>query len=145
LLSDLILIVADASDPQVEDHIRIVDEILDELGAGTKPTIIALNKIDLMKEDNSVILRENRPILEISAKSGDGLDLLKQEIENTLYNDRIEIDLEIPFSDGSTMAWLHANSKIMNIVYAEDTSLVKVELEKELLAKVSPYRVDSGV
>ncbi len=144
VLSDLILIVADASDPQVEDHIRIVDEILAELGAGTKPTIIALNKIDLAKNNNMIILRDNRPMLEISAINGDGLELLKQEIENTIHSDRVQIQLTIPISDGATMAWLHSNSKVLNVSYEEDTSLVEVELDKSLLARVTPYMTDSN-
>ncbi len=138
-LSDLILIVADASDPQVEDQIRIVDEILAELGTGTKPTIIALNKIDLSEEDNPVILRESRAIFEISAKTGDGLDSLKQTIENIIQSDRIQVQLNIPISDGATMAWLHTNSKILNVSYDQDTSLVEVELDKSLLARVTQY------
>lgn len=144
VLSDLILIVADASDAQVEDHIRIVDEILAELGAGTKSTIIALNKIDISKEDNPVILRESRPIFEISAKNGFGLDLLKQAIEKIIHSDRVQIQLTIPISDGATMAWLHTNSKILNVSYDEDTSLVEVELDKSLLTRVTQYMKESA-
>lgn len=139
VLSDLILIVADASDPQVEDHIRIVDEILAELGAGTKTTIIALNKIDLSNRGTPVILRESRTVLEISAKNGSGLDLLKQTIENIIHSDRVQVQLAIPISDGATISWLHTNSKILNVSYEENTSLVEVELDKSLLARVIPY------
>ena len=139
VLSDLILIVADASDPQVGDHIRIVDEILEELGAGTKQALIVLNKIDRLTEDNTVILRDNRQIIEISAKTGDGLDSLKQAIENIIHSNHVQVQLAIPFSDGATIAWLHANSKVINISHDEYTSLVQVELDKSLLAKVSHY------
>lgn len=139
VLSDLILIVADTSDPQVEDHIRIVDEILEELGAGTKQSLIVLNKIDRLAQDNTTILRDNRPIIEISAKTGEGLDLLKQAIENTIHSNRVQVQLAIPFSDGATMAWLHANSKIINITYDENTSLVETELDQSLLSTVIPF------
>lgn len=143
VLSDLILIVADASDPQVEDQIRIVDEILQELEAGTKPALIALNKIDKLAPDTPrILLHEDRQVVEISASNGDGLDLLKKAIENNLYSNRVQVHLAIPFSDGATLSWLHANGQILNSSYSEDATLVNVELDKPLLAKVSDYITD---
>jgi len=143
VLSDLILIVADASDPQVEDHIRIVDEILYELGAGLKPALIVLNKIDRIAPDTpALLLHEDRPTVEISASRGDGLDVLKKAIEKNLYSDRVQVHLTIPFSDGATLPWLHANGQILGLSYSEDATLVEVELDNPLLAKVAEYITD---
>lgn len=142
VLSDLILIVADVSDPQVEDHIRIVDEILLQLGAGSKPVLIVLNKMDRLTEDNPAHpLFQGRQVIEISAKQGEGLEALKQAIKNTLSNNRERVRLAVPFSDGAAMAWLHANGKILDVSYSENATIVDVELDKQLLKKVRKYEI----
>jgi len=144
VLSDLILIVADAADPQVEDHIQIVDEILAELGAGSKPTLIVLNKIDRLHPDNWISLwRETRPVVEISALQGNGLEELKQAIEKELFSDHIRISLEIPVSDGAALAWLYANTKVLEVVYDEQVTHVEAELAASLLSTVERYRVSA--
>ncbi|ADY57488.1 GTP-binding proten HflX [Syntrophobotulus glycolicus DSM 8271] len=142
VLSDLILIVVDASDPQVEDHIRIVDEILGELGASAKPAIIVLNKIDKLADNPVILSRENRPVIEISARTGLGLDHLKHGIEKILYSNRVRVKLAVPFQDGAVMAWLYANSKVLSATYDENVNIVQAELDKALLKKVSPYRIN---
>lgn len=143
VLSDLILTVVDASDPQVENQVQIVDQTLNELGAGTKPAIIVLNKMDKLPQPNSHIplrlLHEKRQTVQISAKQGTGLDHLKQVIENTLFGNRVQVELSIPFSEGAFISWLHTNGKILELEYDHSSTLVKVELEKNLLGKVEPY------
>lgn len=143
VLSDLILIVADASDPQVADHVRIVDEILAELGADSRPAIVVLNKIDRAAPDNTFpVIQTVRQVIEISAQRGDGLDELKLAIEKMLFSERERIQLAIPFSEGAIMSWLHANGKIFGVSYDENTNLVDVELDKTQLAKVAAYIVN---
>ena len=142
VLADLILIVADASDPQVEVQIRIVDEILAELKAETKPTLIVLNKIDLLTTKNPLSLPlGNRTIIEVSAKTGQGLELLKETIENTLFGRRIQLSLMIPYSEGGMLAFLYDQTKVLEETFKEQGTLLKVELEKSLLEKVAKYRV----
>ncbi|NLM21579.1 MAG: GTPase HflX [Peptococcaceae bacterium] len=142
VLADLILIVADASDPQVEVQIRIVDEILAELKAETKPTLIVLNKIDLLTTKNPLSLPlGNRTIIEVSAKTGQGLELLKATIENTLFGRRIQLSLMIPYSEGGMLAFLYDQTKVLEETFKEQGTLLKVELEKSLLEKVAKYRV----
>jgi GTP-binding protein HflX len=55
-LADILVQVADASHPEVEEQIRAVDKILDELNLRDKPKILALNKWDMVQEDQKVIL-----------------------------------------------------------------------------------------
>ncbi|NLL53393.1 MAG: GTPase HflX [Peptococcaceae bacterium] len=142
VLADLILIVADASDPQVEDQIRIVDEILAELKAEAKPTLIVLNKIDLLTTKNPLPLSlGNRTIIEVSALTGQGLELLKETIENTLFGQRIQISLMIPYSEGGMLAFLYDQTNVVEETFKEQGTLLKVELEKSLLEKVAKYRI----
>ncbi|NLO97691.1 MAG: GTPase HflX [Peptococcaceae bacterium] len=148
VLADLILIVADASDPQVEDQIRIVDEILIELKAEDKPTLIALNKIDRLATKNplSLSLPGNRKVIEISALTGQGLELLKETIENILFGRRIRVKLLIPYDKGKILALLHNHSKVLQETYTEQGVLLEVEMEKSQLKGFAEYRVyNSGL
>jgi len=136
--SDALIIVADASDPHVEDHVRIVDSILDELGAGQKPAVIALNKIDKVTGEIPR-LSDSRKVLEISAKTGEGLDKLKESLKEMLFKSMLQVTLRIPFSEGWVLPWLYQNGKVLSVSYDEDSSVVAVEIEGELVHRVSEF------
>jgi len=78
--ADLLLIVIDAAYPRVEDHIAVCRKTLEEIGAKDVPYLLILNKCDRGHADNAVLhLTEKYPhALPVSAKTGYGLDLLKQ-------------------------------------------------------------------
>jgi GTP-binding protein HflX len=81
--ADILLHVIDASHPNVEEHLRAVTEVLEELEASDKPTITALNKIDLVTDPGGLekLEQEVAHPVEISALTGDGLMDLLAEIE----------------------------------------------------------------
>lgn len=144
LYADVLVIVADSSDPYFEDHIRIVDSILDELGAGQKPSIIALNKIDKHTDPESVRISSDRPVIEISAKTGYGLDDLKKYLNEQLCDARLKYKLSIPFSEGWVLPWLYENGKVISVEYDENASVVEAELTKEATVHVEKYIVKQG-
>ncbi len=78
--ADLLLIVVDASYPHVHDHLKVCYETLEEIGAHEVPSILVLNKCDKGSSDLSVLhVTEQYPqAIPVSAKTGYGLDLLKQ-------------------------------------------------------------------
>jgi GTPase len=84
--ADLLLIVADASYPHVRDHLRVCRETISEIGAGNVPSLLVLNKCDKGSADISVLhVTEVYPgAIPVSAKTGYGLDLLKQSITEEL-------------------------------------------------------------
>jgi GTP-binding protein HflX len=139
--SDALVIVADSSDPYVQDHIRIVDSILAELGAAEKPTVIANNKIDKPVEGERPRLISDRMVIEISAKTGEGLDKLKACLKEILFETRIKVQLEIPFSEGWVLPWLYKNGKVISVEYNEAASIVEAELDNEMAGKVKDFIV----
>ena len=69
--ADVLVIVSDMSDPEVKEHLKVTESVIDELGAGGKPVIYVYNKCDLCDEkdfsslaDNSVAVDENRILTE---------------------------------------------------------------------------------
>lgn len=139
--SDALVIVADSSDPYVEDHIRIVDCILAELGAAQKPTIIAYNKIDKPVEGERAKIISDRKVIKISAKTGQGLDELKAALKSILFESRVRVRLKIPFSEGWVLPWLYANGKVLSVDYDESASLVEAELDTASSQKVKDFIV----
>lgn len=141
VFADVLVIVVDSSDPYAEDHIRIVDSILDELGAGQKPSLIALNKVDKINACNESRITSDRTIIEISAKTGFGLDKLKDYFKEMLLEVRIKVKLAIPFSEGWVLPWLYENGKVLSAEYDENSSIVEAELDKEALARIEKYTI----
>ncbi|NPA46097.1 MAG: GTPase HflX [Chlorobi bacterium] len=81
--ADILLHVADASHPALEEQIATVRRILAEIGAGNKPEILVLNKIDLLDDEQRRLLEnrfrsEDKPVLFISAEKKEGIDRLKR-------------------------------------------------------------------
>lgn len=139
VVSDAIIIVVDASDTYAENHIEIVEEILLELGAGQKPTVIALNKVDIVEKDMIPRINSDYTVIDVSAKTGFGLEELKSHLKDLLCEVRVKVVLEIPFSEGSILSWLYDNSKVLSVEYSETGSIVEAEMDKEAIKKVSIY------
>ncbi len=143
--ADAIIIVADSSDPYVVDHIRIVDEILAELGAVKKPTIIAYNKVDRhMSQAGHKPIDQDRTIIEVSAITGEGFDALKQCLKEMLFEAKRRYDLRIPFQDGGILSWVYQNGNVLSVDYDESATLITVELDVESARRVQAYQVEAS-
>ena len=144
--SDLILITADAADPQVADHVRIVDEILKELGAGDKPAIVLLNKMDRVELDDRIPLKnEDRPVVSLSAKTGEGLPELLERVEKLVFASRKRQWFLFPYVDSALLAWLHENGKVFHTEYVEEGTLVEAEVEAVRLHPVERFLTEAPI
>ncbi len=89
--------VVDGSDPDPREQIRAVREVIDEIGAGAIPEIIAINKSDIADPDLIVELVRSIPgSIAISAQSGFGIERLVAAIEAALPHPKIEITVTLP-------------------------------------------------
>ena len=99
VIADLILIVADVSDPGCEEKIGVTEATLEEIGA-TARRIVVYNKTD--KTDKRVADGEN--FLFISAKTGFRLAALKEKIERFFEERFLEINVLFPWDEQSLLA-----------------------------------------
>jgi GTP-binding protein HflX len=115
--ADLLLHVLDASAPQAKAEImkRSVEETLEEIGAGGRPRLLVLNKIDLLEQEDREELRLLHPdAVLVSGEPGpkgvlgEGLEQLGERIEAELAHTLSPIDLLVPYADGGSLAELHA-------------------------------------
>ena len=108
--ADLILHVVDASVPEEEMHgmMAAVDEVLEEIGAGDTPRLLALNKIDLLDETRRRELSFRLPdAVQVSGETGLGLDDLRDAIEARFLATLKPMELLVPYREGGTLSELH--------------------------------------
>ncbi|HHY56169.1 MAG TPA: GTPase HflX [Chloroflexi bacterium] len=144
--ADLLLHVVDISHPNMTEQIAAVEEILDDLGAATKPTVIALNKIDRLDrtdpEDAQLLaqaLADNPDAVLISAARGDGLDQLLAAVDAALRDRMARIDTLIPYSRGDLVALLHEHGTVEIETHTEHGTHLVGRLPIELVGRLAPF------
>jgi GTPase len=119
--ADLLAHVLDASAPEEQAEVmrRSVEETLQEIGAGDRPRLLVLNKIDLLDAEQRDELRLRHPeAVLVSGVTGEGLDELGARIEHELAHTLRRLELLVPYADGGSLAELH---DIAGEVSREDT------------------------
>jgi GTPase len=108
--ADLIVHVADASVPEEDLHemLSAVDDVLDETGAGDRPRLLALNKIDLVDAERRRALSFRFPnAIQVSGATGEGLDRLSEAIEARFLATLRPMELLVPYEEGGSLSALH--------------------------------------
>jgi GTP-binding protein HflX len=143
--ADLILHVVDASAPEdeLEQMIRAVDDVLEEIGAGANPRLLVLNKCDLLETDERQVLElRHREGVQVSAVTGEGLDVLKRRIEATFRASLEAVDLLVPFERGSIISELH---EVAGDLEREDTAAgvrVRARVPAGVAARLRAYELN---
>ena len=110
VLADLILHVVDSSsgEERMRAEMQAADEVLEEIGAGGKPRILVLNKIDLLDEDERAEVRISHPdAVQVSAVTGEGLEQLRARMERAFEETMAPVELLVPYSEGARLHELH--------------------------------------
>lgn len=140
-LADVIVHVADGSNPEYLQHIQVVSGILSELGAGDKPVVLAFNKADAKPEDLELptSLPGTEKTVSISAKTGLGVSDLIDAIADVAPGKKQAFTLKIPFAQGALLSELHENHPILKEDYEPDGTLVEVLLNAQDYNRFKPY------
>ncbi len=135
--SDLIVHVVDGSDSDPRGQIKAVREVINEIGGGDIPEIIAINKADVaLPEVLMQLLREEQNSFAFSARTGFGLDTLIKAIETSLPKPRIEITATIPFSRGDLVSAIHERGEIISETYSESGTLIHAFVDGTIARKL---------
>ena len=135
----LLLHVVDASqDP--ERQIAAVEAVLKEIDVIGRPTLVAMNKIDLLSEEELDKLKGRFPnAVFCSAAKGQGVDDLLERLSQELSRLKMEVTLEIPFDRGDVVARLHDEGEVVEETYSESGTRVVARVPAEWLDELSPY------
>ena len=134
--ADLLLHVIDASDPNREEHIEVVDKLIDKLAKPGTPVLKCYNKADLVSR---VDLPTGDDVAAISAKQGRGMEQLLQTIERMLGHARHHVLLLLPYSMGGMVDSLHKNAKVNNVEYTGDGIEIDTILDDILYGRLRDY------
>ena len=126
--SDILLIVSDVNDPEVLEHIKVTEQVIEELGAADKPRIYVYNKCDIF--DGSLDAKNNENTVFISAKTGYGLDSLLLAIEGELSRLKRNYQLLIPYDKQTIVSALYANYTVISADYVEGGVMVEATLDE---------------
>ncbi len=120
--ADLLLHVADASNPAVLDQISAVYAVLKELEIDEKQTLLVINKIDVpgAEERMQAVQNRYRHSIAVSALSGIGLDALASRVSNELSTSFVTLSVRLSVGDGKTMAWLAKSGEIISKQFHDD-------------------------
>ncbi len=120
--ADLVLHVVDASADE-EDRLgmmRAVEDTLEEIGAGDRPRLLVLNKVDQLDEEQRRELRHRHPDgVQVSAITQAGFDDLREAIEQAFARTLQSVELLLPYSEGGRLAELH---DVAGDLHREDTA-----------------------
>jgi GTP-binding protein HflX len=111
LVADLVLHVADASQPEdrLIEQLHAVDSVLAEIGASSLPMLLTLNKVDRLDPlARRRLASRFRDALQISALTGEGLDELRARIADHFAERFEEVRLLVPYDEGARLAELYS-------------------------------------
>ncbi|MCM8761429.1 MAG: GTPase HflX [Candidatus Omnitrophica bacterium] len=132
--ADLLLHLVDASHPKALEQAEAVYKVLGQIGAEEKPTITALNKIDLVENAEAVNrLRSHfNDAIMISALKRRGFDILITHIMNRIKGATMVVKLKIPAADARTLNLIHENGFIRHQEYEGDCIYIEAEISIRL-------------
>ena len=134
--ADLLLHVIDASDPNRQEHIAVVDSLIAKLAKPDTKVLQCYNKADLVPAEDIPV---GEGIVKISAKKGYGMDTLLKAIEDALGQSRHHILVTLPYSMGGMVDTLHSNAQVLSTDYTPEGIVVETIVDPILYGRLKEY------
>jgi GTP-binding protein HflX len=141
----LILHVVDAStdEERMVEMVRAVDEVLEDIGAGSSPRILVLNKADLIDAERREELRFRHPDgVVVSAKTGEGLEALRERVAAAFAPMLRAVELLVPYREAGLLPELHAAAGDLEREETAEGVHVRARLPAALAARYDRYAVN---
>lgn len=135
--ADIIIHVVDASNPQKEKQMHVVYETLKDLGVKDKPVLTLFNKQDRIEKTEILKDMKADKTLKISAKTGQGLEELKDELEKILRSRSILLERIFPYEKAGLIQIVRAKGQLLEEEYRGDGIYVKAFVPAEIYGKVA--------
>lgn len=148
IFSDILCHVVDISSETAIEQYKAVNEVLTELDAIDKETILVLNKIDKSTEEQiSEFIKyieedkdnRNKLSIRLSAKEGINLEQFLALIEEKLPYNYKKIEFLIPYNKSDVQSFLHRNGRVLKEEYRENGTFMVVEVDDEVYNKTKEY------
>jgi GTP-binding protein HflX len=141
----MILHVVDGSDPEPEAQIAAVRSVLAEIGAGEVPELVVINKSDAADPIvvESLRRREGDCVL-VSARTGAGLDDLRDALEEALPRRDREVQVLLPYSRGDLIARVHEEGEVLGVGHGADGTELQARVPPALAAELAQFSTEPG-
>jgi GTP-binding protein HflX len=143
--ADLLLHIVDVAHPEAESQIDAVDEVLKELDAFERPTLMVFNKVDLLEnEEYTQLFRNKYPdSLAISAQDGTGLEALKDLLAERFSTHNVEVSIALSYQDGKALDYLYKHGEVFDTDYQGESIRVKAKLPQRYLKALGRLTTNS--
>lgn len=135
--ADILLIVSDISDPEVSEHIKVTENVIDELGAGSKPRLYVFNKADMHGDPFSISTGKDSVI--VSAKTGLGINELLASIDKIILKSKRKIKVLIPYTEQSVLSEIYNDYTVKSAEYTENGVLVETVFDERGIGLYKKY------
>jgi GTP-binding protein HflX len=135
--ADIVLILTDSSEA-VEEQMRknsVTDSLVEEFGGGSKDIVRVYNKIDSC--ENREFIPKNA--FGISAKTGEGVDLLLSELERIVKSKKCVCEFLIPYASMEVANALYKKAVVISSEFTDEGNLIVAEMESAILPQFLKY------
>jgi GTP-binding protein HflX len=130
--ADLVLHIIDSANPNYQQQMAIVEDVLTSIGCGGKEMFLVFNKVDLL-EDGIIpdyeMIRGDK--IMVSAKNGQNVDALMDMILGKIFGDMIETTLKVPYTDTKYSSYLHSLGVVTAESFEEDGVLLTIRISEK--------------
>jgi GTPase len=139
--ADLLLHVIDMSHPRMEEHIDAVNEVLKELDANGKQTLLVFNKVDLLTNpDIAAAYRARFPkSVAISARTGEGVGDLVQALQDELSSWHLNLQFRVPLAESALIAEIHRVGRVLELRYEGELAVIVAHVPRNLEQKLARF------
>jgi len=136
--ADLLLHVVDASHPDPEGQIRAVRSVLGDIEGFDVPEIIVLNKADIAEPETIARIRSQVELSAVvSARTGEGVEELRELIAEHLPRPAVEVDLVVPYTRGDLVSRVHETGEILSEEHVEQGTHLHARVDAALAAELT--------
>lgn len=141
--ADLILKVVDASDEDADRHLKAVEEVLDEIGAGERRALTVYNKIDMLDAaDRDRLQARNPDAVLISARDGLGIDTLSRTMGREAEQSDVLLSVAIPYAHSALAAQVRQQGRVLSEDFRPNAMAIVCKVPRRLAALLEPYRIE---
>jgi GTP-binding protein HflX len=138
--ADLLVHVVDGSHPQAFEQIAAVQEVLGEIGAADRPTLVVFNKADAMEPDVRAQLLARYPHAVLcSALTGEGVDTLRERVSAEAARQGLTLTLLVPYDRGDIVALAHAQTHVVSEEHTPEGTRLMVQAGTQAAGRLEPF------
>ncbi|MCI7104369.1 MAG: GTPase HflX [Lachnobacterium sp.] len=134
--ADYIFHVVDASNPQMDKQMHIVYETLDRLGVKNKKIVTLFNKLDQRTEEEPLQDFRADHILMISAARNEGLDKIKDLLQEMLREDKVYVERVVPYAQAGIIQLVREKGELVSEEYVPEGIAIKAYVPMEVYGKL---------